>query len=86
MGKLGTIGAALATFAALPALAADELPQDWQFGLQQAATPVREHIDSLHNELMVIITLITLFVLALLLYVIIRFNAQAQSGAVDAHA
>src|SRR6185437_5326543 len=76
MVKFGTIGAALATLAALPAVAADELPQDWQIGMQQAATPVREHIDSLHGELIVIITLITLFVLALLAYVIIRFNAR----------
>ncbi|HXE15788.1 MAG TPA: cytochrome c oxidase subunit II [Stellaceae bacterium] len=76
MVKFGTIGAALATLTALPALAADELPQDWQIGMQKAATPVREHIDSLHGELIVIITLITLFVLGLLLYVIVRFNAR----------
>jgi cytochrome c oxidase subunit II len=76
IGKLGTIGAALMCLAAMPALAADELPQDWQFGFQAAATPVREHIDALHNELMIIITLITLFVLGLLAYVIVRFNAK----------
>ncbi len=75
IGKLGTVGAALACVVALPALAADELPQDWQFGFQAAATPVREHIDTLHNELLIIITVITLFVLALLAYVMIRFNA-----------
>ena len=45
-------------------------------GLQPAATPVREHIDALHNELLVIITLITLFVMGLLLYVMVRFNAK----------
>ncbi len=59
-----------------PALAADELPHDWQLGFQAAATPVREHIDALHNELLIIITVITLFVLALLAYVMIRFNAK----------
>jgi len=59
---------------ALPAWA--EQPYDWQLGMQPAATPVRDHIDALHNELLVIITLITLFVLALLLYVMIRFNAK----------
>ena len=59
---------------ALPAWA--EQPHDWQFGLQQAATPVRDRIDGLNNELLVIITVITLFVMALLLYVIVRFNAK----------
>src|SRR5665213_925811 len=79
-GKLLTIGtivaaAAMTAFGA-PAALADELPQDWQMGMQAAATPVREHIDALHNELMIIITLITLFVMALIAYVAIRFNAK----------
>ncbi len=78
IGKLGTLLAALGCIAAMPALAADqlELPRNWQIGMQAAATPVREHIDALHNELMVIITLITLFVLCLLVFVIVRFNAR----------
>src|SRR5215469_12250424 len=59
---------------ALPAWA--EQPHDWQFGLQPAASPVRDRIDSLNNELIVIITVITLFVMALLGYVMIRFNAK----------
>jgi cytochrome c oxidase subunit 2 len=68
-------GALAATaFAAAPAMA--EQPVDWQLGMQRAASPVREAIDSLHNELLVIITLITLFVLGLLLYVIVRFRAS----------
>lgn len=53
-----------------------EQPQPWQLGMQAAASPVREHIDALHNELLVIITLITLFVVGLLLYTIIRFDAK----------
>jgi cytochrome c oxidase subunit 2 len=57
-----------------PALA--EQPHDWQLGMQPAASPVREAIDSLHNELLVIITLITLFVMALLLYAVVRFRAS----------
>jgi cytochrome c oxidase subunit 2 len=61
----------------LPAPAAlAEQPVDWQLGFQQSASPVRDAIDSLHNELLVIITLITLFVLGLLLYVFVRFNAK----------
>jgi cytochrome c oxidase subunit 2 len=51
-------------------------PVPWEMGFQPAASPVRDHIDALHNELLVIITLIALFVLGLLLYVIVRFNAE----------
>jgi cytochrome c oxidase subunit II len=83
MGLKRGLGAAavattLMTFAGAPSALADyvEEPQAWQVGLQAAASPVREHIDALHNELLVIITLIALFVLGLLLYVIIRFNAK----------
>ncbi len=55
-----------------------EQPEPWQMGFQPAATPVREHIDALNSELLVIITVITLFVLGLLLYVIVKFNAKAH--------
>ncbi|HWI29535.1 MAG TPA: cytochrome c oxidase subunit II [Stellaceae bacterium] len=65
---------AIALAAAPPAMA--EQPVDWQLGLQRSASPVRDAIDSLNNELLVIITVITLFVLALLLYVIVRFRAS----------
>lgn len=57
-------------------LALAEEPLPWQMGMQPAATPVREHMDAFHNELLVIITLITIFVLGLLLYVMWRFNAK----------
>ncbi len=69
------LGAALAALMLAPAAMA-ESPQPWEMGMQRAASPVREHIDALNNELMVIITLIALFVLGLLLYVIIRFDAR----------
>jgi cytochrome c oxidase subunit II len=69
------LGAGIATLLLAPSAFAEEAV-DWQLGMQQAATPVREHIDALHNELLVIITLITLFVLGLLLYVILNFRAS----------
>jgi len=50
----------------------------WQMGLQDAATPVAEGIVSLHNFLLIIITVITLFVMALLLYIIVKFNAKTN--------
>lgn len=60
----------------LSARAFAEEPYDWQLGWQPAASPVRERIDALHNVLLVVITLITLFVLGLLLYVMFRFSAK----------
>jgi cytochrome c oxidase subunit 2 len=51
---------------------------DWQFGAVPAVTPVRDRIDSFHNEVMVIITVITLFVFGLLGYVMVRFRAKAH--------
>lgn len=59
-----------------PVLAAR--PHEWQMGLQEAATPVAERVQDFHNYLLYIITAITLFVLALLIFVMLRFNARAN--------
>ncbi len=48
-------------------------PRNWQMGLRDAASPTMEKIVDFHNLLMVIITLVTVFVLVLLLYVMYRF-------------
>jgi cytochrome c oxidase subunit II len=53
-------------------------PAPWQMDLQTAATPIMEQITWFHNILLVIIGVISLFVLALLLIVILRFNARAN--------
>ena len=53
-------------------------PEAWQYKLQEAATPVMEDITSFHNLLLWIITIITLFVLALLVVVVVKFNATAN--------
>jgi cytochrome c oxidase subunit 2 len=58
-----------------PAAWAEE-PHDWQMGMVEGDTPVRDAISSFHNELLVIITLITIFVLGLLVYTMVRFNAK----------
>lgn len=60
----------------LPAFASAAVPQPWTFGFQEAATPVMRDIEDLHHLLLIIITVITLFVLALLLYVMFRFSAK----------
>lgn len=51
-------------------------PQPWEMGLQPAASPVKHALDDFHNLLLVIITGITLLVLALLVVVAMRFNAK----------
>jgi cytochrome c oxidase subunit II len=79
--KSKILAAVLATsVATLPslALAAAGKAEPWQMGLQDPVTPVAEYIHWFHNYLMVIITVITLFVLALLLYVMVKFNAKAN--------
>lgn len=48
----------------------------WQMGFQEAASPVMEQITSLHNFLMIVITIISFFVLFLLLYICTRFSAK----------
>ena len=53
-------------------------PRPWQLGMQAAATPVTERIHAFHNELLVIIFAISLFVVALLIYVMVRFNARSH--------
>jgi cytochrome c oxidase subunit 2 len=60
------------------AMAAAGQAEPWQIGLQDAASPVSEYIHWFHNMLLVIITVITLFVLALLIYVMVKFNAKAN--------
>src|SRR4029079_6009462 len=83
MGQLGRRllgfavgGAALVTSGA--AFAEWGQPAPWEYKLQQAGSPVMEHIEWFHNWLLVIITVITLFVLALLIIVMVKFNARAN--------
>jgi cytochrome c oxidase subunit 2 len=50
--------------------------QNYDMGLQQAVTPVMERIVSFHNELLIIITVITVFVMLLLLWVMFRYSEK----------
>jgi cytochrome c oxidase subunit II len=55
------------------------LPTDKAIGLQQGVTPLREDAIQFHNVILLpIITVITLFVLALLIIVMVRFNRRAN--------
>lgn len=85
-GRVSALTAALAVLitglAAGAALAADSgtpgLPAPWLLGMQPAVSPVAAEMHNFHDLLMWIITLITLFVLVLLIYVMVRFRASAN--------
>ena len=77
--RAGTLAGCLAAMLCMTgtaALAAEPLP--WQMGLQPPAGSIAEMADDLHNLLLVVITLISLFVLGLLVYVGVRFRASAN--------
>lgn len=49
-------------------------PTEWQFGFQEAASPMAERIVQFHSTLMYVLAGIAFLVLVLLLFVIIRFH------------
>ncbi|MDO9411108.1 MAG: cytochrome c oxidase subunit II [Pseudolabrys sp.] len=74
LAVVGSGGAALAQGAA----PATGQPHPWQMGLQAAASPVMSDIIWFHDFLLYLITAITLFVLALLVIVMVKFNAKSN--------
>jgi cytochrome c oxidase subunit 2 len=74
-GWLGAFG--LATGAMIGTANATQ-PEPWEINLQPAASPIMEMIHSFNNGMLVVVTLIVLFVLALLIYCIVRFNSRAN--------
>jgi cytochrome c oxidase subunit 2 len=73
---LAVAGAALA--AGGVAFAELGQPAPWEMTLQESATPVMDNITWFHNFLLVLITVITLFVLGLLVAVAVKFNARSN--------
>lgn len=63
---------------AFPALAESMVgqPHDWGIMLQEAGSPVKERMEEFHDLLLIIISIISFFVLALLVYVVLRFNSR----------
>jgi cytochrome c oxidase subunit 2 len=53
-------------------------PREWQFDLQEAASPLMDRVQSFHNLLLYIIFGVAGFVLVLLLWVMFRYNARAN--------
>ena len=58
--------------------AAADKPVDWQMGLQQAATPIMHEIRWFEQYTLWFIVPVTLLVLALLVYVVLKFRASAN--------
>jgi cytochrome c oxidase subunit 2 len=78
MLRIRRLGAALSIFPFAAAVAAGraqaQVPRPWQVGMQTAASPVQANIESLHNLVLVIIVVITLFVAGLLAWVLFRYH------------
>lgn len=68
----GALATVFLAGAAAPALA--QQPEPWQLGFQNAHSPIMEQMDSFHDLLLWIIFAITIFVLGLLLYTVVRFR------------
>ena len=64
----------LVGLASHPALA--QAPREWEMGMQPAFSPMKQGIIDLHNLVLVIITIITLFVGVLLVWVCVRYNEK----------
>ena len=77
--KISKWGAGLAAFSAAglaPATASQ--PKDWQITFQEAASENMTMITDFNNFLLILMTAISVFVLGLMLYVMVRFNARAN--------
>ncbi|MGB1863309.1 MAG: cytochrome c oxidase subunit II [Candidatus Puniceispirillum sp.] len=78
---LATVAVAMSSFVGMvitSSMAHAAVPQPWQMDLQPPAGSIAEMATDLHNLLLVVITVITLFVLGLLVYVGVKFRASAN--------
>ena len=75
---LGAISMALTMVIATAATAQVGQPVAGQIGLQGSVTPVMDEIASFYGMVNMIITAITIFVLILMVYVMVRFNRTAN--------
>ncbi|HVV26811.1 MAG TPA: cytochrome c oxidase subunit II [Rhizomicrobium sp.] len=73
------IGAAAAVLTAFSALPAAALPWNYEVGFQPAASPVMEQIEDFHRLLFYIIVAVCLLVLALLVWIVVKYRAGANA-------
>jgi len=72
------VGAAASALMALSVLPAVAVPTNYQMGFQAAASPVMEQIEDFHRLLLWIIVAVCLFVLALLVWIVVKYRAGAN--------
>jgi len=60
------------------AFAAMGAPQEWQVNLPESVTPILDQMKSFNELLLIIIVAIVLFVLALLVWVMVKYNERAN--------
>lgn len=65
-----------AAFLGMSTPARAEMAHPWQLGFQDPATPVMDQLYKGHHLLLITITVITLFVLVMLVFICLRFNRR----------
>ena len=60
------------------AMAQDGVSHPWQINFQAPASPVMEKLVAFHDSITILITVISVFVLGLLLYIMWRFNSKSN--------
>jgi cytochrome c oxidase subunit 2 len=76
---VGLFAASVILGAAKPAQAAKAgIAEPWQIGMQEMVTELGRDVALFHDWLLILITLISLFVLGLLVTVVVRFNERAN--------
>lgn len=78
--RLGAwVAGAMGLLSSASAFAAAGYAEPGQMSLQEPVTPIAHELNFFHNGILLpIITIITLFVLALLIYVVVKFNDKAN--------
>ncbi|MBV8398052.1 MAG: cytochrome c oxidase subunit II, partial [Acetobacteraceae bacterium] len=74
--RLAALVLGLLTAVTVTPIAMAQAPRPWEIGMQPAFSPVKQRIIALHDLVLVIITLITIFVGVLLAWVIYRYNER----------
>lgn len=74
--RMAAISSALLLMACMATAAMAQSPTPWEIGMQPGFSPVKRDIIAMHDLVLVIITLITLFVAGLLAVVLYRFDAK----------
>jgi cytochrome c oxidase subunit 2 len=75
---LAVLGLSLCLMGSAEAASVIGQPAPWELNLQKPVTDVAQFIYDLHLAVLIVITLICLFVLGLMVYVVMRFNEKAN--------